>query len=284
MTIRIVTDSTCDLDGATVAEYDIRVVPLFINMPGGSYLDGVEISREEFYRQLPACNPAPTTAAPGPDAFKRVYDDLADQGASGVLTIHISEKLSGVMNSVRVGAEQTTSVPVTVVDSGQLTMGLGYLVEAAAQAARAGRTMVEIMDQLREQMTRTYVFAALDTLEFLKRSGRMNKYVAGLGELLQLKPLLRMHLGEPIADKVRTTSRAIQRVATWLGEISPVEKVTMVHTHVPERAEAVLEVVRGLLPGGPVASRDVTPVLGAHLGPGAVGFACVSAAAVDPSV
>ncbi len=148
----------------------------------------------------------------------------------------------------------------------------------AAQEAAAGRSVAEIMPVLQDQMGRSYVAAMIDTLEFLKRSGRMNGIMAGVGSLLQIKPMLRMHDGKPTSEKVRTYRRAIDRLVEILAEISPVEQIAMVHTCKPERAEALRQRVAHLLPAGlEILSMDITPVLGAHLGPGAVGFACVSA-------
>jgi DegV family protein with EDD domain len=174
-------------------------------------------------------------------------------------------------------ASETQSVPVTAIDSGQLTLGLGFIVVAAARAAAAGRPLNEILDLIREMTSRTHVVAALDTLEYLRRSGRMNRAVAGLGNLLKIKPLLRMHNGNPTAERVRTKKSATNRLIRYLGDLAPLEQVAFVHAHAPDRAEALRQQVLNLLPEGDVPTVEITPVLGANLGPGAVGFACVSA-------
>jgi len=277
MSVRIVTDSTCDLPEEIVAEYDIAVVPLYINIGDQGYLDGVELSREEFYERLPDCDPPPTTATPGPEQFRQVYEALADEGATEIMSIHISESLSATVNSARLAAQAMESVPVTVLDSGSLSLGTGFLVLTAAEAAAAGQSVDEIAPMLEDQRARTHVFAALDTLEFLRRGGRMNRALAAVGTWLQMKPLLRMHAGDPTAEKVRTTEAATQRLIDLLGELVPLERVAVVHTHALERAADLLERARRLLPEGDVMSEDITPVFGVHLGPGAVGFACVSA-------
>jgi DegV family protein with EDD domain len=279
MTVRIVTDSTCDLPEKIVAEYDIAVVPLYINIGDQGYLDGVELSREEFYQRLPDCDPPPTTATPGPEQFRQVYEALADGGATEILSIHISESLSATVNSARLAAQATDSVPVTVIDSGSLSLGAGFLVLTAARAAAAGDSADEIVPVLEDQRKRTHVFAALDTLEFLRRGGRMNRALAAVGTWLKMKPLLRMHDGNPEAERVRTTEAATQRLLDLLGELVPLERVAVVHTHALERAADLLERARHLLPEGDIMSEDITPVFGVHLGPGAVGFACVSARA-----
>jgi len=130
--------------------------------------------------------------------------------------------------------------------------------------------MGKIVALMKEQSQRTHVFAALDTLEFLRRSGRMNRVMAALGSWLQMKPLLKMHDAKPTAEKIHTTEAATQRLIVLLEERLPLERVALVHTHALERAQH-------LLPEGEILSVDITPVFGTHLGPGAVGFACVSA-------
>ena len=166
---------------------------------------------------------------------------------------------------------------MTVFDSGTLSLGIGFLVQAATEAAATGRSTEEIIALLEEQGSRTHVFAALDTLEFLRRGGRMNPVLAALGSWLQMKPLLKMHAGEPTAEKIRTSEAAMQRVVALLEERTPLEKAALVHTRSLERAQDLLQRTRHLLPEGEVLSVDITPVFGTHLGPGAVGFACVSA-------
>jgi DegV family protein with EDD domain len=277
LSIRIVTDSTCDLPEATTNEYGITVVPLYVNIGGQGYLDGIDLSREEFYERLPDYDPPPTTAAPGPERFRRIYEGLAAEGATEILSIHISISLSAVVDSARSGAQETKGVPVTVFDSGQLSLGTGFLVVAAAKAAAEGCSMAEIIASLEALTLRTYVFAALDTLEFLRRSGRMNGTVAGLGNLLQIKPLLKMHDGNPTAERVRTSSRAIKRLISLLSDLAPLEQVAIVHSYAPDKGEHLRQLVQHLLPAGEVPSVNLTPVIGAHIGPGAVGFACITA-------
>jgi len=272
-----VTDSTCDLPPASVARYGITVVPLYVNIGDQSYLDGVELSRREFYRRLPEYDRPPTTAVPGPEVFRRAYETLADQGAAQVLSIHISVSLSAVVDIARLGASETHVAAVTVLDSRQLSMGMGFLVLTAARAVAEGHSMDDITALLEDQISRTHVFAALDTLEFLRRSGRMNSVMAGLGTVLQIKPLLRMYDGSPTAERVRTRKRATERLITLLSDLVPLEQVALVHAHAPDRAADLRERVQHLLPEGEVLSVDITPIIGAHIGPNAVGFACVTA-------
>jgi DegV family protein with EDD domain len=277
MSVRIVTDSTCDLPQEIIERYRIEVIPLYINVGEESYRDGIDLPREQFYQRLPGWNPPPTTAAPGAKVFKQIYDRLAAEGASEVLSIHISVSLSATPDVARQAAEMTTSVPVTVFDSRQLSLGTGFLVEQAAREAQAGRTVAEILPVLEGQIERTHVFAALDTLEFLRRSGRMNGTIAGIGSLLQVKPLLKMHDGDPTSERVRTREAAHRRLLTLLEEHLPVERIALVHTNADAAARALLARVKIDLPQDEIESVDITPVIGAHIGPGAIGFALVQA-------
>ncbi len=260
----------------TIRKYDIRVVPLFINIGDKGYLDGVDISREEFYRNLPAYPTQPTTAVPSIEKFRAAYEALAREGATGILSIHISATLSAVTDVARVAAQEIKSIPVTVFDSRQLSLGTGFLVELAAQLAAQGKATGEIVAALNDQIKRARVFAALDTLEFLKRSGRMNGVIANFGTLLQLKPILTMFDGKAGAERVRTRERAMQRVLEMLHDAGALERVAIVHSNAPERVIELRKRAAHLLPDGDILTMNITPVIGAHIGPGAVGFAVVS--------
>ena len=274
--IAIVTDSTCDLPNPIVEKHGITVIPLHINQGENTYLDGVNLSRAEFYTKLPEFHPSPKTAAPGTDVFLKIYEKLTNEGAQAILSIHISETLSATVNSARIAAEQFTRVPVTVLDSSQLSLGTGFLVERAAQMAQAGNKLEEIVSALQEIMKRTYVFASLKTLEYLRRSGRMNFAIARFGEILQIKPLLHMNMGKATAHRTRTQKRATEKLLSWLAEYAPYEKLAIVHAGIQEEAEALYEQVRSFFPQDVVSIVQITPALGAHLGIGALGFACIS--------
>lgn len=277
MTVRIVTDSSCDLPASVIARYGIYVVPLYINVGNHGYLDGIDMTRTEFYQKLPNFPEHPTTAVPSAQKFRSLYDALADEGATAILSIHISVALSGVVNVAQIAAQETSSLPVTVFDSRQLSLGTGFLVEKAAQLAQQGASVDEIIPVLNDQIKRTHVFAALDTLIYLRRSGRMNSVVSTIGELLQIKPLLKMYDGNSSAERVRTRTNAIKRLIELLNSYSPFEKVALLHSNALERAQSLLEEVRAFLPDGEIWLEEINPILGAHIGPGVIGFVCVSA-------
>ena len=278
MAVKIVTDSNCDLPADLVAKYGITIVPLYINIGKKSYLDGVEMTHEQFYDGLPHFESHPTTSVPGPGQFIQVYEQLARAGATEILSIHIGSALSAMMAVARLAAEETESVPVTVFDSGQLTLGTGLLVIAAAEAAAEGRPLPDILAALEDQASRTYCFTALNTLKYLRRSGRLTRFQSTLGSVLQIKPLLKMHAGEFDMERVRTRNGASARLLQLVTEIAPFEKLTLVHTHAPHKVQLLRRQAAHLFPDGqePMVA-EVTPVIGTHIGPGAAGFVAIRA-------
>ncbi|MCX7669561.1 MAG: DegV family protein, partial [Anaerolineae bacterium] len=193
MTVRIVTDSTCDLPPDLVAQHRIIVVPTCINIGAESYLDGVEITRQEFYARLPALAVHPTTSAPSIGAFVRAYEQAAAEGATGIVSIHPPEEFSSIVQAARLAAAEMRNLAIYVVDARQLTLGMGLIVLAAAQMAEAGRPAAAIAAALPDVIRRVYVFGALDTLEFVRRGGRLGRLQAGLGTLLQIKPVFTVY-------------------------------------------------------------------------------------------
>jgi DegV family protein with EDD domain len=278
MSIRIVTDSTCDLPPEFVGQHDIAVVPLYINFGDQSYRDGIDLSRREFYARLPSSPVQPTTSVPGTGTFIETYQALADEGADQIVSIHIAAKLSNTVNVARMAAEAMDDVPVTVIDSNQLTVGTGLQVMEAAKGASEGKTLADIVAAIQDMRPRLYTFAALDTLTFLRRSGRLSSFRAILGSLLDLKPLLSMSQNEINMDKVRTRQRAMDWLANFFVSLGELEQVVLVHTNAADRVQALWQRVRDHVPHMPMPMAvDVTPVLGAHLGPGVVGFSCLAA-------
>jgi DegV family protein with EDD domain len=276
MTIKIVTDSTCDLPADVIRDLGITVVPLFINLFDKGYLDGVEITRQDFYTNLPDYKVHPTTGIPGLNSFLQAYEALSSKGASEIISIHISESLSGTVGVARTAAREFDQIPLTVRDSGQLSLGTGFQAETAARMANEGKSRDEILAVLDDIMPRTFVTAGLQTLDYLRRSGRMNAFVAGLGSLLQVKPILTMKNGQPGSERVRTSSKAEARLIEMLQELQPIERFALLHTNAPKEADAFYSKITGLIPEGEVYSMDITPVIGAHIGPGAVGYATIS--------
>src|SRR5690554_3689368 len=224
MNIRIVTDSTSDLPPALAEEYGITVLPAYINIGSESYLDGVELTRQDFYKQLPHYENPPTTAAPAVGAFSTAYEQLAAEGATHIISVHIASSLSGILNAARLGAESAQNVEVTVFDSQQISMGLGFLALLAARSAQEGHPVTEILGQLERAVPRTHVFAALDTLEFLRRSGRVSWPEFGLGTLLRIKPMVHVYKGQVHSlERVRTMSRALKHLLQHVRDLGELQ-------------------------------------------------------------
>ena len=277
MTIRIVTDSTCDIPPALAEAHGITVLPTYVNVGQESYLDGVDLTRAEFYERMPQYRSPVTTAAPAVGVFSGIYEQLAREGATAVLSIHLASELSGVLNVARLGAEAARNIDVTLFDSHQLSMGLGFLALSAARAAQEGAAMHEIVQRLEAAVPHTHVFAMLDTLEFLRRSGRVSWPEFGVGSLLRIKPLVHVHQGAVHSlAKVRTQSRALKHMLDYIADLGPLREIALLHTANPGGAAMLREQAAHLIPAGyDSVSVEVTPTIGAHVGPGALGIACI---------
>lgn len=276
MKIKIVTDSICDLPVDVAKEFNISVVPVYINIENQSYLDGIDLSRTEYYTRLPGYSVPPTTSAPGPDIFVKAYDQAAGEGADAIISIHVAESISTTVNAARVARDMFSKIPVWVVDSGQISLGIGYQAIAAARAALAGHSIEHILTSLQELGKRTYVFAVIDTLEYLQRSGRINRYKAKLGSMVKLKPILTFHDSKISMEMAITTSRAIHRITELVGKFSPLKQLSYVHVLANSTVSELQRVMTHLAPVNESAIiQEVTPAIGTHLGPGTAGVVLV---------
>lgn len=278
MTLRIVTDSTSDLPPALAAELGITVIPSYVNIGDESFRDLIDLSRADFYRQLPHYPKLPTTAAPAVGVFAEAYRQLVDAGATEIISLHVSADLSAMCNSARLGAEDAGTIPIHVFDSRQVSMGLGLLAILAARGAAAGKPAGEVLSELGAAIPRTHVFAALDTLEYLRRSGRVNWAEFSLGTLLRIKPMLHVYQGQVHSlEKVRTRGRALGQLVQHIAALGGLQDIALLHTDDPEGLAEWRALVRPRFPAGyePIAV-EVTPAIGAHVGPGALGVACIA--------
>lgn len=275
--IAIVTDSTCDLPAHFEDSTTLSVVPAVLHLDGTTLRDGVDIDRPAFYRRLPGLSALPRTAAPSPTAFAEVYERLL-HAASAVVSIHAASQLSGIWNAARLAAGQVSPGRIHVLDSGQVSMGLGWPVLAALRAAGAGEPLEAVIHCVHDTLGRVRVFAAMDTLEFLARSGRVNMVQVGLSSLLSIKPIIELHDGAvSSAARARTWSRAVSALAERIHQLAPLERLAVMHANALDSAHELLERVRQVLPEPPhVLVTDATTVIGTHVGPGAVGFAAVT--------
>lgn len=273
--IHIVTDSTADIPPQYVTELGITVVPCYIMFGEESYLDDVTLSREQFYARLAYTPRLPTTAAPGIGMFEETYRRLAQPG-DAIISIHVAETLSTMCNSSRLAARAMSDVAVVTCDSASISMGLGSMVIAAARAAQAGKSVAEILAMLDEMKKRVHVYAMLDTLRYLRRSGRVRWAAAIIGEALNIKPILHVYQGVVESfDRVRSRALALARMTQALTQLGQLEALAVLHTAALAEAQALAETVAALTPGQPIPVVEATPTIGVHVGPNGLGFAAV---------
>ena len=276
MKLGIVTDSTCDLPNDLIEQHELEVIPSILILEGKEYADGIGLSREDFYNRLASLHPYPTTASPSIGDFASRYDSLLLRGCGHILSIHAAGTLTAILNSARQAAVDFPN-KITIIDSGSLSLGLGFQVLAAAESAELG--LPAALDAIESTRKRLSVFAALDTLENLKRSGRVPGVVAHLGGLLSIKPVVEIKEGhvKPIGA-TRTTKQSDERMLNLLLEMGEMERLAILHTNAPARAKGLLNNVMERQPE--FVPRDilfvnVTAVIGTHLGANGLGFAAV---------
>ncbi len=274
MTIRIVTDSACDLSDEELAEWRIGMVPLSIRFGEEEFVDRTQLSTNEFYRRLGASEVLPETAAPSPGAFVEMFNAMQAEGATGVVCINISEALSATIQAARTAASSDeVSIDVRVVNSKQLTGGLGSIVLAAASAAKAGSNADEIVSLVEDMSNRTHVYATLDTLENLKKGGRIGGAQAAFGAMLSIKPLLDLSTGEVVAaGRQRTRKRSLAWLRDQLVRAGDnIENLAILHSNAVDIDEFVLSVSD--IPSVASARTNIIgAVVGTHGGPGIIGI------------
>jgi fatty acid kinase fatty acid binding subunit len=269
----VVTDSTACLTPERAAKAGIIVVPLQVVVGTDSYTEGTPEAQTALMAALRRRQPA-TTSRPSPEQFAACYRELAEQGAGGIVSVHLSEQLSATGEAARLAAK-SSQIPVEVVDSRSLGMGLGYAALTAAESAAAGAGPLVCADVAAKRATMTSILFYVDTLEYLRRGGRIGKAQAFVGSALAVKPLLHLVDGQvaPL-EKVRTAARAlarIEQIALERAGDGPVD-VAVHHLNSLPRAELLAEQLRGGLAGlGELTISEVGAVIGAHAGPGVIG-------------
>lgn len=281
MKIGLVTDSPADLPPDIAQRYGIEVIPAILVIEGREYVDGIDISREEFYTRLPGLKHPPTTAAPSPLDFASRYHKLLSNGCQHVISIHTAEKLTSLPNFAR-NAARDFEGHVTVLESGSLTLGTGFQVLAAAEALERGLGLEPALEAVRTTRERIRVGAALDTMDYLRRSGRVPAAVTAIGGLLSIKPVVELREGavKPISA-ARTTQQATQALRQFLSGLGALEKLAILHTNAEPRAHDFLRSllespIRLNLPRE-IRVINVTSLIGTHIGPNGLGFAAVKA-------
>ena len=272
MPVKVITDSACDLDDAVVAELGITVVPLSIRFGSEEYIDRVDLSPKAFYEKMAASATLPETAAPSPGAFEKAFRDALDEGGDGVLCVNLSGQLSATIQSAQNAARALDGSPIRIIDSLSVTGGLGSMVTAAARAANDGASLDDCAALVEDMVPRTRVYGALDTLDNLKKGGRIGGAQALLGGLLSIKPLIEIREGVVHeAGKPRTRGKAIKALVDKLRDAGEVENVNVLHGYAPDADELIAKVAE-VVPREQLTIGIIGATIGTHGGPRVAGI------------
>ncbi|MEE8519002.1 MAG: DegV family protein [Dehalococcoidia bacterium] len=272
MAVKVVTDSTSDIPPELAAKLGITVIPLTVFFGDQPYKDGVDISTDEFFVRLTTGSVLPRTTQPTVGEFAEVYKPLVEAGHE-VVSVHVSSKMSGTINSALSARQEFPDAKIEVVDSGLASMALALVAKAAAIAANGGASSEEVVKVANDTAEHIDLYFVLDTLEYLQKGGRIGRAQALLGGLLSIKPVLKVIDGEIHPhEKVRTRAKALKRMREIAAEGSPYAEIAFIHMATPEEI-AELEEYLAPLASEPLISGRIGPVIGTYTGPGVVGFA-----------
>ncbi len=273
--IAFVTDSASDLDPAIAQAHGVRIVPLAVSFGGETFRSGVDLTTAEFWQRMTAPNaPWPKTAAASPGDFKAIYDGVLAEGAEAIVSVHVSGSLSGAIKSAEIARGMLPDREIHIVDSQGASMAEAILCFLGQDLAAAGSSAAEIATTLTERANDLRMVVSLETLEYLKRGGRISGAQAAIGTLLSMKPIIFVEHGlVEAAERPRTRSRSRERCIELIVE-KPIERISILHTLAEDVEEFTAEVIRrGNLNASEVMVSTVGPSVGPHLGPGCVGAA-----------
>lgn len=272
--IAIVTDSTADIPQKLASQYQIYIVPNIVVIDGKSFEDGKDLTRQEFYENLPSMKTYPTTSTASPGVYQKLYRNLLNNVTDQIVSIHASSQLSGIFNAASLAAQEYGD-KVKVIDSESLSLGLGFQVLAAAQAAKT-KPMNEIFSIIRDVRSRVHLVAMLDTLEYIHRSGRVSWARAQIGDLLRIKPFLTIKEGAVVRiGDARTRKNGIKRLHNMLLDLGPIKQLAILHSNAEADARQLLTDMSPQIPTQPVLVY-VTTVIGTHVGPNGLGFVALT--------
>ena len=276
--IHVVTDSTSDFTRADAAALSVTVVPLTIFFGDEQYKDGVDLDSDAFYAKLPRATVHPTTSQPTPDQFATVYRSLLQNPDDTVVSIHISGKLSGTLQSAHIAAQEMGEGRVHLVDSESASAGVQLLVRAALDDIAAGLPAAEVAARAEQRRERVTIYVLLDTLTYLQRGGRIGRAQAMLGAVLGVKPIITVIEGEVAPQaRVRNRRQGIDRIVELLQGKLPLRGLAAFHCGAPEQLPDLVSRLQAGIPGVAIQTGQVGPVIGAYTGPGGVGIAGLGA-------
>lgn len=276
--IHVVTDSTADLTRGQASELGVTVVPLTVRFGDEQYLDGVDLDSDAFYARLPQARVHPTTSQPTPEQFATVYRSLLEDRGDSVVSIHISSKLSGTLQSAHIACQEVGEERVHLVDSESVSAGVQFLVREALDDIAAGADAATVAARAESRRSKVTIYVLLDTLTYLQRGGRIGRAQALLGSVLGVKPVLTVSDGE-VAPQARVRSRrqGVDAIVELLKAKLPLRRLAVFHCGAPELLPVVMERLRAELPGVDIQTGQVGPVVGAYTGPGGIGIASLAA-------
>ena len=273
MKLAIVTDSVSDISPKIAKELKIKVVPLTVIFGTDQFLDGVELSNSEFFQKLESDPNHPSTSQPSPEAFVKTYEKLLKEGYE-ILSVHVSAKLSGTINSAEQAIKSLDTNKIKIVDTGTASMAQGLVAMSAARAAKSAKSLDELADMAETTAKKTNVYVAMDTMEFLKRGGRIGKARAMLGSILNIKPIITTDNGEIVPhSRARTIKKAISSMINDMGDKDQIVEVAVLHSTTPDLAKDVLTQIDAQNLNNPGTITEIGPVVGTHAGPGCLAIA-----------
>ncbi len=274
MTVKVVTDSTCDIPAKLMQDLDITVVPIYVVFGDKSYRDKLDISEEEFYDKLIHGPVHPTTSIPTPRDFADVYNKLAEK-TDEIISIHITSKESGTYNAAVMAKELVTrKCRIEVIDSLSLSMALGLLVIEAGRQAKAGASLDKVVEAVRQAIPKVHLILMLDTLKYVVRGGRLGKAYGLIGSALRVKPILTLKEGDlSLVGVARTKAKAVERLFEFVKGFPKVKELAVSYTTAHDEAQAFADRLKAAFPDVPLNLTRVGSSLGTHAGPGGMGVA-----------
>ena len=269
MSIKVITDSTSDITSDLAKKFDIRVVPIYVRFGDTVYRDGVDIGTDEFYQKLSTSPDHPATSQPNPEDFASIYSEYLNR-TDGIVSIHISSKISGTYNSATLAKKTLGDLPaIEVIDSKLNSAGLGLVVMAAARLAQSGAGLSEVINEANRAVNQVHMFGMFETMKYLARSGRVNKAIAAASGILNVMPLLTFHDGEIIrAGLVRTVNKGIDRIYDFVKGNIPISELIIIHSKVEDQADKLKQRLSEFIKEEIISISELGSSLGVHGGPG----------------
>jgi len=270
MTVHVVTDSTADIPPTLAETFGIEIAPVYVYFGKQTYRDGVDITPAEFYRELSSSPFHPTTSQPSVGDFVNIYNHLSEQGASGIVSVHISSKISGTFSSALRAADMVKErVPVEVVDSGFNSIGLGLIAIAAARLAKTGESLHNVLEETLSAIAGTDMYGIFDTLKYIVRGGRISKAKAAVASVIGVKPMLKFSSGAIVQGGLaRTYNKGVEKLIDFVKNKQGILSLAIAHSCVPDEAAKLKKRLGEYFSEKDIIITELGPALGAHGGPG----------------